>query len=320
MDSFISKLGSFDWLLKSKLGSFDRRQHLFDVDMLLNDECEGLEKIDENQEEKEQGEEEDDEEVVITGERKDYNNSSYDDDNSGGTGGVGGSGKTIEDAEQEIPTNTEYKKYEYEQQKTYVEEDGSVIGKLNMLVDERELFTVSEDIESPYKRQKTSKIDKSTWWTVTEKLSIVEKITQTIKTSKIDKSISMDDIRELSQLKMINPSNNSFAANFEEFLKRECGKAKFEKFKPQNHLPEVRVFDPVDLCSFSDDDLKILYKNPIRCDMSMKIKTESKFYMRVVARCLSRRHEAEVIKKRLAALDAKKLSVKVKTKPSKDNF
>ncbi|KAI3776038.1 hypothetical protein L1987_45798 [Smallanthus sonchifolius] len=155
---------------------------LIDVDILLNDEGEGLEKIDENQEETEKEEEEEDvEEVVITGERKDDNNTSDDDNNSGGTGGVGGTGKKIEDVEQETPTNTEYKKYEYEQQQTYVEEDGSVIGKLDKLVDEREPFIVSEDIESPSKRPKTQKIDKSAWWTVTEKPSIVEKSTQTIK-------------------------------------------------------------------------------------------------------------------------------------------
>ncbi|KAI3732508.1 hypothetical protein L1987_63713 [Smallanthus sonchifolius] len=362
---------------------------LFDGDMLLNDEGEGLERTEENQEEIEKEEEDDDEEeVVITSERRDDNDSSDDDNNSGGAGGVGGNDRTTEDTEQDNQTNTEYKKYEYEQQQTYVEEDGS---------------------------SKATMTDKSSWWTVTEKPSIVERLTQTIKSpeqaltgeilawmyddnkkmyvvkrrevnikyfdwsSKL-KSLPYWDIRELSHLNMINLSNNTFAANFEEYLKKECSKDKFENFKPQvpecrqfkrkdkndkrrfryivkpadtvstvciparkemfiksfkkwmygsktheavimqDQSPEFRVFDPVDLFSFSDEDLKTLYKNPIRFDMSTKIKAEANLYMRVVTRCLSRRHEAEVINKRLAALDAKKLNVKAKTKPAKDNM
>ncbi|KAI3821073.1 hypothetical protein L1987_08629 [Smallanthus sonchifolius] len=184
---------------------------------------------------------------------------------------------------------------------------------------------------------------------------------------------------ELSNMKLINPSNNTFARNFEEFLKKECTKDNFESFKPQvpeckklkkkdkdgrrrfryivkpadtvstvhvparkevfikgfkrweydsrNHeavitqhsSPEVRVFDPVDLFSFFDEDLKILYHSPIQFDMSLKIKAEAKLYMRVVARCLSRRYEANVIKKRLAELDFKKVKAAAKAKPDKDN-
>ncbi|KAI3676271.1 hypothetical protein L1987_85875 [Smallanthus sonchifolius] len=289
---------------------------LFDVDMLLNDEGEGLERTNENQEETEK-EEEDVEEVEITGERK-YDNDPSDDDNN------------------------------------------SVIGKKDKLVDEQEPFTVPEDVEPQVEKSKTSKIDKTSWWTVTEKPSIVEKITQTIKSPEqvltgeilawmydddkkmyvikrgdgniqyFDRSSKMKtlpywDIRELSKLKLIKSSNNTFATNFEEYLKKECGKDKLKrkdkngKKKIQDKSPEFRVFDPVYLFSLSDEDLRILYKNLIRCDMSTKIKAEAKLYMRVVARCLSRRHEAKVIKKRLAALDAKKLKVKVKTKLAKDH-
>ncbi|KAI3773815.1 hypothetical protein L1987_48350 [Smallanthus sonchifolius] len=67
----------------------------------------------------------------------------------------------------------------------------------------------------------------------------------------------------------------------------------------QRGLPEVIIFDPMDLFSFSDEDLKILYYNTIQCDMSLMIKNEAKLYMKVVSRCLSLRAEARLIKKRL---------------------
>ncbi|KAI3676153.1 hypothetical protein L1987_85753 [Smallanthus sonchifolius] len=175
---------------------------------------------------------------------------------------------------------------------------------MDKIVDEREPFMVPEDIETPYEHSKPTKKD---WLTITEKPSIVERITHTIKnpeqaltveilgwmyddekkmyvikrgdgkiqyfdrSSKL-KTLPYWDMRELIHLKMINPSKNTFAADFEEYLKKECGKDKFENFKPQ--VPECRklirndkdgkrrfncihpstVFDPVDLFSFSDED------------------------------------------------------------------
>ncbi|KAI3821587.1 hypothetical protein L1987_09156 [Smallanthus sonchifolius] len=363
---------------------------ILDIDMLLNNEGEGMEVTDENDKEAEK-EEEDDEELVITGENKDDDKSSDDDSDSGGAGSVGGIEKTAEETEKESESNTEYKKYEYEQKQTYVEEDGSVIGKMDNLVDEDQSFQVPDEVEESFVHHKTTGVDKSTWWKVIEKPTLVERITQKIRNQEqaltgeilswISKLQTLPylDIRELSHMKLINPSNNTFARNIEEFLKKLKTKDKFESFKPQvpeckklkkkdkdgrrifryivkpagtvstvyvparkevfiksfkkreydsrtheavilqHGLPEVRVFDDVDLFSFFNKDLKTLYHNLIQCDMSLKIKAETNLYMRVVARCLSRRYEANVIKKRLAKLDSKKVKAEAKAKPDKDN-
>ncbi|KAI3754659.1 hypothetical protein L1987_54446 [Smallanthus sonchifolius] len=90
---------------------------------------------------------------------------------------------------------------------------------------------------------------------------------------------------------------------YQAFKRWEYDSSTHEAVITQYDLPEVRVFDPMDLFSFSDEDLKILYHNPIQCDMSSKIKIEAKLYMRVVARYLSMRYEVKMIKKRLAGLE-----------------
>ncbi|KAI3825005.1 hypothetical protein L1987_06480 [Smallanthus sonchifolius] len=288
-------------------------QDMFDVDYLLNNQGEGMEITDDIEKDKDEDKEKEEEvEVVIIGERKDDDKPSDDDDDSSndGTGNIGGGSNEQESSD---------------------EGDGSVIGKMGKIIEDRIPFEVPDEEE-----------DQST---TTPKLNVIDKSL----CSKF-KTLPTWDIRELSHLDLINPSRNSNAANFETYLRNQCALDKFDSFQPQvpkcikqkkkdkdgkrqfkceydskthealitqQDLAKVRVFDPMDLFSFSDEDLKILYHNPIQCDMSSMNKTEAKLYMMVDTRCLSMRYEAKIIKKRLADLESKR--VKVEAKPAADN-
>ncbi|KAI3784291.1 hypothetical protein L1987_43388 [Smallanthus sonchifolius] len=167
-------------------------QDLFDVDSLINQQGEGMEVDDEVKEkgkdEKEEEEEkkEEEEEVIITDIKKDDKDPSDDDDCSNDGFGIGGGGSNDKESSDDEDSNKVYEKYEYEEKQTYVEGDGNMVGRLDRVVDERipfdELFEESETSEA--KKESTTKkesLEKSLWWKTSETPSIVERITQKIR-------------------------------------------------------------------------------------------------------------------------------------------